>query len=796
MPDEPEAPESIPVGDPGIDVLNTIQWRVLWLATRMIDAANRRPNNDGIKVGGHQASSASMVTAMTALYFGHLGSQDRVAVKPHAAPVFHAISYLLGNLDRSYLTMLRQEGGLQAYPSRTKDPDDVDFSTGSVGLGVASTLFAAAVRRYVDAHFEPRPASRFIAFVGDAELDEGNIWEAIFDGATANLASTMWVVDFNRQSLDRVVPGVRIDQWRGQFESSGWHVIEVKYGARLEECFARPGGELLRTWLDSMPNEHYQSLFALTGTGLRERFLEGAPIEVVEFVADFTDDREFENLVKDLGGHSLEAMLAAYRQCDAEAHRPSVVFAYTIKGWGLPTAGNPRNHSLLLSEEQVASLRSTVGLTMESEWDRFDSATPTGIWCDRRREALRRELRDPRLSISVPQETGARSSRAISTQEAFGRVLTDLSKNTEIARFLVTTAPDVATSTNLAGIINRLGVFEPQDRRSWSEDPVLRWSQGPAGQHIELGISEMNLFLLLGQLGMSWDHSSQPLIPIGTVYDPFVCRGLDALIYATYSGARFIVAGTPSGVTLAPEGGAHQSSITASIGLELPGITAIEPAFVGALDWLMCDAIGRIAEGTAADEGAYYLRLTTRPIDQAPFDRAKQRLGSAVLRRQVLQGAYLLHDASPTNEGESVQPEPQVILVASGAVMPEVLAASAELADEGILASVVDVTSGDRLYTSWQRTIRQGIRTAMTPSFPGELRSVFPTRLPIVTVHDAASHNMAWMGSALGVPCIPLGVDSFGHSATIGDLYAAHDLDSGSIVNAAIAALSLWTNRS
>ena len=153
--------------------LESIQRRVLWLAVRMIDHANNeRPNVDGVKVGGHQASSASVVSMMTALFFHHLNGHDRVAVKPHAAPVFHAIQYLMGNLDRSYLTTLRSKGGLQSYPSRTKDPDSVDFSTGSVGLGPAAPLFAAATRRYVDAHFGNRPPARYIAMVGDAELDE------------------------------------------------------------------------------------------------------------------------------------------------------------------------------------------------------------------------------------------------------------------------------------------------------------------------------------------------------------------------------------------------------------------------------------------------------------------------------------------------------------------------------------------------------------------------------------------------------------------------------------------------
>src|SRR5271169_4090745 len=206
------------VTGPDLAILDTIQQRVLWLATRIIDAANHdRDTGDGVKVGGHQASSASLVTVMTALYFAHLDAPDRVSVKPHASPVYHAIQYLLGNLERSYLPTLRGFGGLQSYPSRTKDPDGVDFSTGSVGLGAAAPLFAAATRRYVDAHFGPRPRSRFIALIGDAELDEGNIWEAVADPATDGLGEVLWIVDMNRQSLDRVVPGIRIAQWKQQF---------------------------------------------------------------------------------------------------------------------------------------------------------------------------------------------------------------------------------------------------------------------------------------------------------------------------------------------------------------------------------------------------------------------------------------------------------------------------------------------------------------------------------------------------------------------------------------------------
>jgi pyruvate dehydrogenase E1 component len=737
---------------------------------------------------------------MTALYFHHLNSEDRVSVKPHASPVFHSIQYLLGRLDKKYLTQLRSLGGLQSYPSRTKDPDPVDFSTGSVGLGAAAPLFAGVTRRYVDAHFGKRPDSRFIALIGDAELDEGNVWEAVADPATHGLGKVMWIVDFNRQSLDRVIPGIRIAQWRSQFEAAGWHVVETKYGRKLEAAFAEPGNALFKKWFDDIPNEQYQSLYGQKREDLRARFLEGAPEGVKAEIAKYSDDELF-TLLTDLGGHNLNSLLSAFKECDAETERPSVIFAYTVKGWGLPIAGDPRNHSALLSEAQINDLRISKGLTANDEWNLFAPGSAEAELCSQRAKALARETASSKIDLAFPTETGVKTTGMTSTQEVFGRVLSEISRNDEIRKYLVTTAPDVATSTNLGGFINRAGVFHPQELRRWNEDPILKWAEGPTGQHIELGISEMNLFMLLGQLGLSWDHSNQPLIPIGTVYDPFVLRGLDAFIYSVYSGARFIITGTPSGVTLAPEGGAHQSTITPSVGMELPGVVLMEPAYAQALDWLLCDALTHVAgqrEETTPElrpsELAFYFRLTTRPIDQDPFSQARERLGEALLRSQVIAGAYRLIDGR-ANLDESNKHDlsnaPVVHLVGTGAIMPEVLIAAAELKSEGVIAHVVDITAPGRLYGGWQRTLRQGVRTATTPSFPGAMRPIFSERAPIVSVHDGASHAMAWLGSALGMPQVALGVDTFGQSGTIHDLYDINDIDSGSIVNAALAALSL-----
>src|SRR5215216_5505562 len=630
-----------------IATLEEIQRRVLWLAVRMVDHANRERPPGEIKVGGHQASSASMVGIMTALWFGHLGRADKVAVKPHASPVYHAIKYLTGELDRSYLTRLRQLGGLQSYPSRTKDPDVFDFSTGSVGLGVVAPLFAAATRRYLDAHApaaggEPAPPARFIALAGDAELDEGNVWEAITEPALQGLGNVMLVVDTNRQSLDRVVPGQKIKKLMEFFDGAGWHVVEAKYGSLLMDAFARPGGDALHAHIEEMSNEEYQSLFAHTGAALRERFLAHADDAVRRFVADVSDD-DLAPLVQNLGGHDLGVLLDAYRACDDVTDRPSVVFAYTVKGWGLPIAGDPLNHAALLSGEQVDALRASLGLTPATEWDRLDPSSAAGLACAVTGGELNNVPVPPRPVLPIPDATNVPAVGTSSTQESFGRVLTRLGDVPGVAERIVTPSPDVSVSTNLGGWINKVGVFAPAVAVDFlGEDRLLRWRQSPAGQHIELGISEMNLFLLLQALGLGHELHGHHVLPIGTVYDPFVCRGLDAFIYGLYSGARFVVVGTPAGITLAPEGGAHQSTITPSIGLELPALTYAEPAYARALDWLLCDGLAALARPAG---GSLYLRLSTRPIEQAPFSAAADRLGAERLRADVLAGGYRLREA-------------------------------------------------------------------------------------------------------------------------------------------------------
>ncbi|MDG1409168.1 MAG: transketolase C-terminal domain-containing protein [Acidimicrobiales bacterium] len=768
---------------PDLATLQQIEQRVLWLATRIIDHANRRSDTD-IKVGGHQASCASIATIMTALWFGHIGGNDKVAVKPHASPVYHAIKYLTGELDRSYLTTLRQRGGLQAYPSRTKDPDVSDFSTGSVGLGAVAPLFSALTRRYTDSHFGDHDPARFIALVGDAELDEGNVWEAIADPATNELGNFTMVVDLNRQSLDRVIPDIAAIRLKSFFADAGWHVAEAKYGASLEAAFVQPGGQALKAHIDGLSNEAYQELFTLRPAEHRHKFLSTADQSVHKIAAEL-DDEALAHLVSDLGGHDLGLLLDTFRECDAHTTQPSVVFAYTVKGHGLPMAGDPMNHAAMLSPQQIEAFRLAAGLDTTTEWDRFDLESPPGRLCRAVGGDLNNPPETPRPIPPVPRSARpAVTNGAQSTQEAFGRVLASLAEIEGVGDRIVTTAPDVSASTNLGGWINKRGVYSHTERDDHGgAERLLKWAPGPTGQHIELGISEMNLFMLLGQLGLSHEHHSQHLLPVGTVYDPFVLRGLDALIYGVYNNAKFIVAGTPAGVTLAPEGGAHQSTITASVGAELPNINYSEPGYATEVDWLLCDALDQLSQpgGTSG-----YLRLSTRPIDQAPFAAVLDSMGEDRLRDFVLAGGYRLVDAPPDGR-------PAVTIATTGAMAPEALAAAAELDSEGVQATVVHLTSPNRVYQTWRSGFAQSTASARVVRAPSHLHRLVPAierRRPIVSVHDAASHSLAWLGSALGTRQYALGVDRFGESGTIADLHEITGIDAGSIVNAALIATS------
>jgi pyruvate dehydrogenase E1 component len=749
--------------DVDLDVLDAVQRRVLWLATAIVHHANRvRPNPSGIKVGGHQASSASMVSLMTALWFAHLEAPDRVSVKPHASPVLHAINYLLGRLDAGYLPRLREFGGLQSYPSRTKDPDPVDYSTGSVGIGATATIWGALAHRYVAGHFDVPRGGRQIALLGDAELDEGAVWEAVADPMVPRLGEVLWVVDLNRQSLDRVVPDIAAGRLLAMFEAAGWHTETVKYGRRLRALFERDGGEALRARIDAMGNEEYQRLLRADDADLRER-LPGGDAAIARLIADL-DARELLAAFRDLGGHDLEALLAAYRAADAAPDRPSVVFAYTIKGWSLPTEGHPSNHSALLNDEQLADLAQQLGAAVEDPWRGFDGDSLEGALCAAAAARLEREPVPAHEPPAVPASTQRAHAGTASTQQALGRLFVDLAHEApEVAEHVVTVSPDVASSTNLGGWINRSGIWNLGERIDWfadDSDTLVRWRESDHGRHVELGIAEVNLVGLLGELGATWSREGRPLLPVGTIYDPFLMRAYEPWSFGIYAGGQSILVGTPSGITLGPEGGAHQSVVTPSAGMEQPGCVAWEPAFTQDFEWCFLRALGSLGR---PDGSSAYFRLSTRPVDQTLAAVPDDDAAREQRRRDVLAGGYRLR------AGESVT------IVAVGAVVPEALEAADELD-----AEVVCLTSPDLIFRALQG------RAGLQDSDHAILERLFPAPRPLVTVIDGHPHTLAFLAGVHGVAIACLGVSQFGQSGDIAELYRHHGVDAETIVGAAL----------
>jgi pyruvate dehydrogenase E1 component len=752
--------------------------RLRWLSAWTIHNANHiRESRDGLKVGGHQASCASMTAIMAALYFHALGPNDRVAVKPHAGPVLHAIHYLLGNQTLDQLQRFRGLGGVQSYPSRTKDKITVDFSTGSVGLGVAITAFASLVQDYLIAHGElaEADAGRMIALMGDAELDEGNIYECLIEGYKHDIRNCWWIVDYNRQSLDATTADRMFRRFDDIFETCGWRVLTLKHGKKQKAAFKRRGGKTLEEWIDLCPNAEYAVLTYQGGAAWRARLtadIGGKPY-VAKLLASYDDDG-LAVLMTNLGGHCVETLLEAFDQAADE--KPTLFIAYTIKGYGLPFAGHKDNHAGLMNPAQIEKLRGSLGITEGAEWEPYgglgnNAAASLRAFVEN--SPIARVRKDAQAEpVPVPDRLPIPEGREQSTQAAFGRILLDLAKSGHpLADRIVTTSPDVTVSTNLGAFVNQRGLFRRQELKDVFQAAKIpstqKWSGHGAGQHIELGIAENNLFLMLAALGLAAPIFGTRLLPIGTVYDPFIARGLDALNYACYQDARFLLVATPAGLTLGPEGGAHQSINSPLIGMGQPGLTYFEPSFADEVALLMRWSFEHLQ---AKDGGSVYLRLTTRVIEQvARADTAWEA--------DALQGGYWLKPPVPGAEAA---------IAFTGALAPEVIAAWESLVEDLPGLGLLAVTSPDLLHRGWMAG--RAARWADKPPAPSHIETLLAPLAPhagLVTIIDGSPSALSWIGGVRGMRVSPLGTERFGQTGDLPDLYRTYRLDTDAIIDAA-----------
>jgi pyruvate dehydrogenase E1 component len=766
-----------------IALLRRLEERILWLASWTIHNANHlRESRDGLKVGGHQASCASMTTLMTALYMKALRPKDRVAVKPHASPVFHAIQHLFGRQSLENLQRFRALGGAQSYPSRTKDVDDVDFSTGSVGLGVAMTAFASLAQDYLAARgaVKPQDMGRMISLLGDAELDEGNIYEALIEACKHDVRNTWWIVDYNRQSLDATTKDRMFTRYGEIFEAAGWKVETLKWSKRQREAFARPGGEALKAWIETAPNDLYSALTYQGGAAWRERLTADLADDAaaLKLIGSYKDV-DLAELMTELGGHCLETLLEAF-EAAGQDDAPRFFIAYTVKGLRLPFQGHKDNHAGLMTPTQIAELRDRLGVVEGEEWDPLSGLSaaertalkgliaraPFAADVDRRPVAPL--VATPKADELLEAVAGGGEQ---STQAAFGKVMFEIARRTdEFAGRVVTTSPDVTVSTNLGGFVNRRGVFH----RRAHEDVFKRrripsaqvWAKVETGQHVELGIAENNLFIVLAALGLTAPLFGERLFPVGTLYDPFIARGLDALNYACYQDARFLLVATPSGLTLAPEGGAHQSINAPVIGMAQPGLDTYEPAFADETAVLMAHAFDRIQD---PDGASTYLRLSTRVIAQP------ERVDDD-WRRGVVDGAYWL---------KAPAPGAKLAIIYSGALAPEALAAFEALSEDMPEAGLLAVTSADVLHRDWTASGRarwtgEGARASTIET----LLAPLDRDAGLVTLTDGAPLALSWLGSVRGQRVRALGIEVFGQSGDLPDLYGKHRLDAEAVLDA------------
>ena len=753
--------------------LKIIEKRILWLSCWMVHNANHlRENQDGLKVGGHQASSASIVSIMTALYFNILRPEDRVAVKPHASPVFHAIQYLAGLQTKENIENFRGFGGAQSYPSRTKDIDDVDISTGSVGLGVAMTSFISLIQDYIlrKKFAKDIPQGRMIALVGDAELDEGNVYECLQEGWKHDLRNVWWIIDYNRQSLDGVVHEGLAERLSSVFEAFGWNLIVLKYGKLQKEAFQEPGGNALKKWIDDCPNQLYSALVYEGGAVFKKRVLDDIGDQsVISHLIDKRSDDEFLELMANLGGHCVPTLCETFENIKDD--KPTAFIAYTIKGWGTPLAGHKDNHAGLMTKAQMDSFKIKFGINDGDEWNRFSDEKEYNKLDEYLKnlpfqKAGHRKYKSQKISVD---ENIFIKETKISTQNAFGKILDQYANNdTEFSNRIVTTSPDVSVSTNLGPWINKKGLFNRNESSDTFRDRKIpsaqKWIFSTSGQHIELGIAEMNLFLLLGAAGLSHELFGERLFPIGTVYDPFISRGLDAMNYACYQDARFMIVGTPSGISLAPEGGAHQSIGTPLIGISQPGLLSYEPAFADELSAIMNYGFNYLQDENG---GSIYLRLSTRSIDQPLRNLDKN------LTNDILKGGYWLKKPGSN---------PEIIIVYQGVMANEVIKATGYLGERFKDAGVLSITSSDNLFNEWKKkSISFNLETSK--SHIEHLLEVVPRDTKIITVIDGHPMTLSWLGSVYGHKTLPLGVDRFGQTGNINDLFEEFAIDSQSISN-------------
>jgi pyruvate dehydrogenase E1 component len=778
----------------------------------MVYWANNKPENKGKKpkVGGHQASALSSSSILAAYYLHIRRAQDRMAVKPHAAPFLYALLYMMGQLRREDVENLREFGGLPAYPVQHHNPGLVDFSTSIEGVGCAATVEDAYEAVVQNLQFGKSIDARYSAIVGDGELTELQIGGALHEAGRRRLSNLCWWIDINRQSLDRIIedsPLGNSGRWiENLFRANGWHTIDLRWGSRISAEFGRKGGAALRRRLDHLSDSHYQVLLMLDGSTIRKalsgnrdhsdpimksflhEFVATAPASERLDILESYGDEELKELIADVGGHDLQQLIDADEKAAATKDRPTAILCHTIKGRGLPGwAAHPENHGAVLSEDRMEAYRSTIGFDASDPFGLPASDSEIGGFMSQRACELfptktRIEVSYPSALMPVWDQVRTPLDGKKSTAAVFGNLNVTYLK-TPIGKHMAFAAPDVGLTTHLGGIILATGAFDsdpPPDLfrflREQHKQP-FGWRLTTQGQFHSIAINEGLAAMLAFAFGRPKFaiEGKERLIPIVTIYDIFWKHAYTQVYYALYDKARFIAVGTPSGTSLSRESGTHQSIHTPAMFMGLPNIIYYEPAFAYDMKVIYHWAMEQIV---SPDGEAVYLRLTTQELEQPEIE------DTSAIREQVIRGAYWLIN----RRGESgYDPSRNVAhIFATGPVMSEAIQASEALRERGLFVNVCNVTSWERLKRDWERYWADP-ELRENPEASYHLNDLIPddeVAVRAVVVGDFTPQVADWLGNALGKSIPVLAPRGFSETGSLERIRNLHGIDAAAIVKA------------
>jgi len=784
-----------------------------WNALAMVVRANQAYG----ELGGHIASYASAADLFES-GFNHffraregLGEGqhrgDLVFFQPHSAPGVYARAFLEGRLSEQDLMHYRQEltapgagaQGLSSYPHPWLMPDFWQFPTGSMGIGPISSIYHARFMRYLTHRNLLDCTGRKVWGVfGDGEMDEPESMSALTLAAREGLDNLVWVVNCNLQRLDGPVRGNGriIDELERLFAGAGWNVVKLVWGSDWDGLFARDlTGALVRT-LEGTVDGQMQTFAAKDGRFNRDNFFGQNP-ELAALAQGMTDE-QIDRLKR--GGHDLVKIHAAYAAASAHQGQPTVILAHTKKGYGMGTAGQGKmtTHSQKkLDDQDLIEFRNRFNLPLSDAqatglaFHKPAEDSPEMQYLRRHRQQLggylpRRDTACEVLPVpplaSYAQFALAADGKEMSTTMAFVRMLGTLLKDGALGPRIVPIVADEARTFGMANLFKQVGIYSSVGQRYAPEDigSVLSYREALDGQILEEGISEAGAIASWTAAATSYSVHGMAMLPFYIYYSMFGFQRVgDAIWAAADQRARGFLLGATSGrTTLGGEGLQHQDGSSHLVAATIPNCKAYDPAFAGEMA-VIVDA-GMREMVTEQRDVFYYVTLMNENYAQ-PDLPPQAHAG-------VLRGCYVFSSYQRTTDGRELpETAPAVTLLGSGAILTEVLQAAQQLADAGVRATVLSVTSWSELARDGVACEQRALAGEAEPGLPWLTQQLVATTGPVIAATDYVRAVPETVRAFVppGRRFVTLGTDGFGRSDTRAALRQFFGVDAAHIAHVA-----------